>query len=444
MDPTATHALLEAAHEGDREAFDSLAAAAFPAVFDFVSGVEPDSAAAARLTAASLTHLAETLGAVTPANFRASTFRATWYILEREGYFAVTDEDDEPPIGTSAAVAALGAKRAALLDLHLRQGLTADELATVLGVSRGSARLLVRRLLLSAETELPPGPGSSALQAFTAVPLVEAPGGLRAIALAAVADGWPGARPLPVRRPTPAEEPYPARPSRWLVPVAAGLFLVAVALGASLLVPTSPIALTRKSDLPAAGAPFFTSPDPQTVVLVTATPRRLSPTPTRTPAATASSSPGAGSSATQTATPPASPTAGATQSATSTATRTPAPPTSTPAPPTPTPTAAPPTPTPTTCVVTIAAQVERLPATPGVDTFFPVYNFSACGPAGFTVTSDVPWLTIAPVLGSIPLNKSVDIHVVADPPAGSGTYSARLTVTGPANTLTVTVVSTRP
>ena len=439
MDEAELRPLLQSAQRGEVEAFDHLAAEVFPGIYDFIAGLERDPEAAARLATEGLVHLAESMGNLTVPTWRAGVFSAVWRVLDREGYLLTPDEDWEPTPGVRDSVAALGPRRGALLDLHLRHGLAGDELSRVLGVSRSAGRLVVRRLLVSAESEF--ATAAAPLAAYAAQAPITAPVRLRANALAAARERWPGPRPIPMRRSLPPLPPV-ASHVRIALSVAAGLLVAAVALAVSLLLPASPIALTRKTEAP---LPASQPTGASTVVFVTATARPTStrtPTPVRTAAATRPAST-AGTSATTAPRPPSSsPTSSSAPSPSSTpsvpATATPTR-TSTATPVRPTPTA-----TSTVCVTTISVGVSILPAQPGVRTFFPLSNLSSCGSASYGIVADVPWIQVEPSGGQIVPLGQVRIDVLADPPAGAGTYRARLTITGAGQApLVVEVVVTR-
>lgn len=238
----------------------------------------------------------------------------------------------------------------------------------------------------------------------------------------------------------------------------AGLGMAAALLLLALFLPASPIALTRGGGEETAQAedgspggdasPLPTAPGGGAATN-TPTPQG---NPTTTPAGTGTAQPG---QATNTPGPSATPTR------TNTPVPTPGPgtPTFTPSPTrtntatptrtnTPTPTTVPPTstPTPPPCTPTIFVNTSTVNVAPGGNSSFLVFNSSNCS-ASFTISDDgAPWLSYGPSSGSVgPSGTStVSLSVSASLlPAAEGTYTATVTVTGPTNSVSILVSSTR-
>jgi DNA-directed RNA polymerase specialized sigma24 family protein len=155
--PLSDEELAYLAASGDRGAFGRLHERHFPGLYDFAVRVVRDRRLAAR---ALKTAAAQARAGLLDGSLRGSP-RATLYVtlhraaldaLLAEG--AVVAEDPTLPFavtdGGGAAVwssaAAFAPQDYALLDLHVRRGLGADELAVGLGVARGPLALRLERL----------------------------------------------------------------------------------------------------------------------------------------------------------------------------------------------------------------------------------------------------------------------------------------------------------
>jgi hypothetical protein len=432
--------LLAAAQGGDAGAYAAFHARWYAAVFDFAARIAGDVATGIRVADEAFLAHARDIAKLPPGEVEGPLFACAWAVLQRDGL--LDGGREAPPIDQGAAsrsVASLGARRHALLDLHLRQGLDGPALARVLGLSPENGGVLARRAVAEADRALETiGAGASPLAAYAARPPIPLPAGAAELSRAAAVAvlGLGSAAPPP---------PVTHRPhrggGRWrrFLPWALVPLTMVVALAAAIAVLS-----LLSDDEPPPAAPGA-SP---TRSVPTATPtlaRTPTPAVTRTPAAVAT--------ATVTATPtaPATPTPGqaspvATPTATPTATAT-ATPTPSPVPPSPTPTRTPsPTPTPTTCPSQLTA-VDAITVPAGQGSFFRVFN-SFCAPARLSVASSEPWLTVNPTtFDNLPPGGELDVTVVAQPPSEPGEYTAIVTVrnlSNPANVVTVTVRSVRP
>ncbi|MBA4181588.1 MAG: hypothetical protein C0506_13440 [Anaerolinea sp.] len=408
-----------------------------------------------------------------------------------------------------AAAAGLDPKQLSLLDLHLRQGLDSGEIADVLGVTKNNSYVMLNRLKKAVEDAIGAfvmfnagrqycqqldGALDSAtirgmspevrkavdrhvaecpeceerrrklapLAAFGAFVAIGAPSGAKAKVLEGLMRQWPG----PATAGADAGGPgaggnVPAPPgggfagffggARSFLKVGGGLGVAAATLALLLMVPASPIALTREDA-------------PKTLLAVdpgdgTPAPGRSgTPTPTPRPGgagggdpdATASASPAPAASATaqphisaptstpapSQATPTAAPTSTPTASATSTATQTPIPaptatPTPTPLPPTPAP-----TPTAPPCTPSLGTFIDKLLIAPGATQSFELFNLT-CGTATFAIGTSTPWINVSPANGSIgpfPSITSATILVgidAAQVPPGEETHTGAITISGP-------------
>jgi hypothetical protein len=225
------------------------------------------------------------------------------------------------------------------------------------------------------------------------------------------------------------------------IPLAA----LAACLSALLLVPISPVALTRE-------------PEPAGRVAA-ATPPEESETATRTATTPASGTPRPGSTATPTpqatrtptnvdgGTEPTTPRASA--SPTSTGTATPSATPSQPVSPSPTPTPVTPTPTPTPspepCVPELAPNVEEVTMQRGaLTTTVTVFDGDSCGDAPISVESSEAWIFVQPTEAVIPpFPGSIEVEIsLVDPPDEGG--RGVVIISGPANSLTIEVVYRGP
>ncbi|MEP7216899.1 MAG: hypothetical protein ABI782_11660, partial [Anaerolineaceae bacterium] len=209
-----------------------------------------------------------------------------------------------------------------------------------------------------------------------------------------------------------------------------------------LLVPASPIALTRsdgslgtiQADEPGV-ADGGQSPTPFGAGAPANAPSPGTPTGIKTPTPTGTSTPSSRTTSEALIggpTPTPSPTAGQgtpTASPTKTPTATPAAtaqPTSTP----------PPTPTVVACLPSLSPNTPSLTVVPGGTSFFLLLNGSFCADAPFSVQGNTPWLSVSPSNGNVgpfggggaQVNVAVDASKV---PAGEGTFTGALTISGP-------------
>lgn len=408
------------------------------------------------------------------------------------------------------AAAGLDPRQLSLLDLHLRQGLDSGEIAGVLGVTRNNGYVMLNRLKKAVEEAIGafimfktgrqycPGLdallGTADIQAmspetrklvsrhvaqcpeceerkkklaplavFAAFGAIGAPAGARAHILEGLLRQWPGpaataagAGPAGPGGGAAHGGPGPADSGgravgRGFLRVGSGLVALAAVLVALLIIPQSPIALTRDDG----GAPIPAGPS-QGPGSMPPPGEPFTPVPGRSPAP--APSPGASPTASSTAhagAGNASPTA--TQAPPPAATPTQAPNTPTPAPTrTSTPTATPartptPTPTPTKvpCFPVLQPSTTALEIPAGGFATFVVTNSEPCDVA-FTVGSQVfsggAWLSASPAGGTIPAGAEATVTVSVDAgllPAGEGAYYGYVTVQGPNNSFTVQVTATR-
>ncbi|MCA9829082.1 MAG: hypothetical protein R3B97_01675 [Dehalococcoidia bacterium] len=440
MDDSGEARLLAAAREGSAEALAEVVRRQTPLVFDFLLAVTGDSVGAEALAVEALTDFAQEIGRVrSPGEVSPRAFRAAWRVLDKDGWFS-----EREPGGETPAFPELSRRRAAVLDLVGRQGVSDAGLARVIGVSEASAALIRRRVTESATTDLGPT-GSQRLEAYRAVRRRNARPEMVAAIQRALSAAAPSVRPTDT-------DARPAGGRRRPVPMRAALFFglslagLASLLALLLVAPMSPLALTRMNDgaLPAATNNTGSSATPRVVVItvtVTAAGGRS------TPSATASASPpGTRTPAVGAGTPAGSrtPTSSATATATRTSTTaagagtpspTNAPPTRTATPtsipPTATPTA---TATPTVCAPRLQASVSAV-TIPAGGLVVPVLNVDTCGAAPFDAAGS-GWLVVTPASGSIAPFGSVDLRLsVRDSPSPGDT--ATLTIVGPANQITI-------
>lgn len=443
--------LLAAAQGGDADAYAAFHARWYPAVFDFAARIGGDVETGARVAEEAFAAHARDIALLPGGEAEGPLFAVAWAALQAEGY--LDGGREAPPLDASAAsraVASLGARRHALLDLHLRQGLDAPALARAVGVSPANGEVLVRRAVAEADRALETiGAGASPLAAYAARPPIPVPAGAaeRSLGAALAVLGAAGGPPV---------VPPAGRPSgggRWrrFLPFALVPLTMAVALAAAIAVLTA-----LSDDRPPPVAPTASPGSPVATATATAT-RTATPRATATPTAT----PPVTATPLGSETPTPTPTAGTpsptpttvtpTITATATPTATAATPTPSPTPtvtptPTPSPTA---TPTVGNCQPVLEVQVERLNVPPNETGFsFRLFNTDPCGPAGFTIAVSAGWTLVAfPDQDQVPPfgpNGHRDIGVFADPPQASGTYTGTLTITGPANTIVLPVESTRP
>ncbi|MCK9518600.1 MAG: hypothetical protein M0R74_06175 [Dehalococcoidia bacterium] len=422
---------------GEARAWRELVSAFLPAVYDF-AWATVGAAHAAAVTEAAFAAIYERLGEAERLPL------APWIMgRTREAVLAApAARDDDVPDELQAA-RALGVQRHSVLYLVVREGLDDDALAITLNARRASAVLVRERVLAAAEAALD---GQGGLDAYASLPRQAPPGDLAA----RIVEGWAGppARRVPVPAPgafvpaadwaPPIAEPVRSMRGRVLATV---LAVAATLLGVALVLPSSPIALTRNSAskatiaLSAASSP---TPGAGTVVTVPASTGGGTPTPGnpgagpgRSPSPTelagvltATGTPTAGATATRTPT-PVSPTATSTATSTATPTST-ATATATVATPTPTST---PTVTPTQCRKAISSNVSQLTIGPSGQSSFEVLN-SFCGPVEFSVAAGAAWLSVSPAAGALDSGRRATISVAATV-SEPGTYTGAISVSSP-------------
>lgn len=309
------------------------------------------------------------------------------------------------------------------------------------------------------------------LLVFAAFGAVPAPAGSAARVIDSVLQSWPS---QPQRRrasqptasmtafqpPPPDDRPGhlatgPAAPFPHVLRAFVGLGAAAALLIAFLVIPASPIALTRSElrfQAPATGTATSAGASPPGTVFVIV-PETATATPTLLPVGTSGAGPGASVSATSSAaagagtpTPTSTPVPA---TATPTLQPTLAPPTATPDTPTSTATTRPltPTPTATPCIGALTTNLidNRLNASSG-STSFEVLNQSNCASGAYRVVVDdkSPWLTVSPSAGALSAHSQDTIGVTADlsqVPSGAATV---LGITWPGGAFTITVVVNGP
>jgi RNA polymerase sigma factor (sigma-70 family) len=516
--------LIHAAHNGDREALAALYERYFDPVFDFALRMTRDRDEAADIAQETFLKAMNALSGLK----REASFRSWLFSIARNTALnhlqrrvrtrplALRDADGEelaldvvdpsrfanPQEAAEAASAArlvweaaagLDPRQLSLLDLHLRKGLEANEIAAVLGITRNNAYVLLHRLKKAVESAIsayvlwrqgadrcpalaalvdPAQAGAgmtpairkavdrhaencadcrerrkrlAPLAVFGGLAPVAAPPDARVAALERLLKESGSAPPQPELPAQHAAEVGPAGPAGYgfgslaflrasaLLGIGAGLLVLALVL------PFSPVALTRDggNGLPA-GPPVDETPGPgggaAIVIPVSPTPTPASGA-TPTPTATPSPAPGGGGG-------------GATPTPTPTLVAAPTP-TATPTPHTPTPTATPtsgPAPTPTPCVASLSLPPGSgsLIILAGGHGTFQLQNATGC-PADYSLSYNADWL-IGPASGTIPPHRSVPITLRVDAaalPAAEGDYHATVTVTGPANSFTVDVIGRR-
>ena len=524
--------LVNAAQRGDREALASLYERYFDAVYDFAARMVRDRDEAADIAQETFLKAMNGLGGLKQgASFRGWLFsiarNTALNRLERRGRtrplitpggdgeelaldVVDTSRFSSPQEAAEAAAAArlvweaacaLDPRQLSLLDLHVRQGLDAEEIAQALGITRNNAYVLLHRLKKAVESAIAAyvlwKQAGERCEGLAAVLAPAAAGGAltpairrevdrhvercadcrerrRRLAPLAVFGALAPATPPPgaraagldqlLRQPRPAS---PARPAHRtprqapapgaarqgfaapqflragaLLGVAAGLLLLALVL------PFSPLALTRDGGSGLRmGAPAGETPRPggSSTIIIPVSPSApgasaTSP-PGGSPAAPASPSPGGapgGTAPTPTATPTA--TLGpATPTAAATATPTTAPSPGVTA--TATPTASP---TPCTPAIGLPPGTGGLTIPAGGQASFQLQNATGC-PAGFSLAYGAAWL-VGPAGGTVPAFGSVTVTLRVDAgalPAEEGDYPTTVTVTGPANSFTLPVTARR-
>lgn len=423
------------------------------------------------------------------------------------------------------AAAGLDPKQLSLLDLHLRQGLDSGEIADVLGVTKNNGYVMLNRLKKAVEDSIGAFimfkdgrqycgeldavlsrvdiDGMSPevrkvverhvaqcpsceerkkklapLAAFAGLGAIGAPAGAKAHILEGLLQQWPGpaaaggagggasgggAGGAGRGGARPGGGAGGAGGANGFLKVGGVLTAAAGFLMMALLIPASPVALTRGDD------PMQASPT-ELVSQPTETPTNTPPggtgggpgeTPpaTDTPGNTGTQQGQAGGTATAvpTNTPPATSAAGGatntpqptatntntpTATATATSTRTP---TSTPtntATPTPTNT---PTPTRVPCSPSLFVTSQSLNVPPGTTQSFTIFNSQPCAGSFELGAPTQPWLSVTPGSGNVPANGSVTVQVSVNGqavPRQEGTYSATFLVKGVSNSFNVTVNTT--
>jgi len=520
--------LVNAAQGGDREALASLYERYFDAVYDFAARMVRDRDEAADIAQETFLKAMNGLGGLKQgASFRGWLFsiarNTALNRLERRGRtrpLITPGEDGEelaldvvdtsrfssPQEAAEAAAAArlvweaasaLDPRQLSLLDLHVRQGLDAEEIAQALGITRNNAYVLLHRLKKAVESAiaayvlwkqagerceglaavLAPAAAGGALTpairrevdrhvercadcrerrrklaplaVFGALAPIAPPPGARAAGLDQLLRQPRPASPARAAHRTPRQDPVSGAARQGfaapqflragaLLGVAAGLLLLALVL------PFSPLALTRGGGSSLrTGAPAGETPRPGggSTIIIPVSPSApataATAPPGGSPAAPASPSPGGapgGTAPTPTATPgPATPTAAATAT-----------PTTAPSPgvtATATPTASP---TPCTPAIGLPPGTGGLTIPAGGQASFQLQNATGC-PAGFSLAYGAAWL-VGPAGGTVPAFGSVTVTLRVDAgalPAEEGDYPTTVTVTGPANSFTLPVTARR-
>ncbi len=501
--------LVARAQEGDVEAFGALYERYFGPVYDFLVRLMRDPDEAADVTQDTFLRAMRAIRTLREgASFRGWLFRIARNTAlnrlsqqrrsepldqdENRPAFAVVDErrlgDPEAAAEAEEAAAlvweaaqALDPRQLSLLDLHLRQGLEAAEIAEVLGVTKNNAAVMLHRLRNAVRsaiearilTERPacarlaqalgPPPVTltpkvrhivekhvqgcpecderrrkfAPLAVFAALAPVPPPAGLseriwRALLEAAArgelgADGEGGATGLRLARGT------------HRLFLASGLAVLSALLGTLVLLPASPLSIFS-SGIFDGGEPAPTTA-PFTPTAEAAAAGAAPPTATATPSPTATPTPTATSTPAVSAPPPASPTPS--PSPTSTPSPTPTATATATAVPSPTP-----SPTPTPCSPAPAVNVSALQLDPGAPvSSFRVFDSAGCASFSIRVES-VPWLAADPAEGIVDPPAQLEVEVRANlgalPGTGEGTFSADVRVETSAGTvLTVTVTLTR-
>ncbi|MFN8506436.1 MAG: hypothetical protein U0547_02565 [Dehalococcoidia bacterium] len=494
--------LLARARGGDESAFHALAARHLPELYDFASHLTADPAKAASVTVFALRRATNSLEPDhrDPREWLLTLVRdvALERLPERAGDEApptppAVDEallplehDERVASSMAAAVqAGLGAiplAQRSLLLLATRHGFDAKELAAAAGMSGENGAPLLHRLRAMAEERLRFAALAQACPDLAAILARESAEGLHwrdirvlavdhahacqrcarrgdrlvpglavvtalatitpepataAAILARLKGQWPGAAPSPADEPVAAEPAFRRRGLAWAAP----LCLAAGGLALALLLPASPVALTRDRSIRGPAIIVGASMTPAEVVqvtVITPTPPPVTVTATVAPSASASpsASPGgtapvgipSATAAAPTATrPPGTPSPAASATATPiapTPTATPAPPTPTPLPPTATPVP----PTPTACPGSLSANSAVVGAAPGVRASFVLSN-SGCDPVAFAVASLTDWVSVeAPLVTSVPGFASVQVFFTANPPPGTGSIIGTIRV----------------
>ena len=450
MDDSGEARLLAAAQSGSAEALAEIVRRQTARVFDFLAAVTGDLSVAEALSGAALLGFAQQMDRVrTPAEAGSRAFRAAWVALEDDGWFSGREPGSDGP-----AFPELSRRRAAVIDLVQRQGVSESGLAAVLGVSSGSATLIRERVMGSAASDLGTD-GAARLTAYAALRARSPePESLAAIQRVAAAARPPA--PASTERTAPNETRRRAAPARAVVFLCLALGGLASLLALMLLAPMSPLALTRSND----GAVQAVLPDgtptatPRVVVItvtVTAGAGPGTPTPSASTTGTVSATPGGTftpGAGTTTIAGTASATATRTPGTTASASRTPTPtapaptrtPTPTQVPPTPTPTA---TATPTVCTPRLQVFLGNPPqvTVPPGGQVVRVFNSDTCGGAPFVAAAS-GWLALQPTSGAIPAFGFIDLQllVTGNPDPGD---TATVTVVGPANELTILATFSR-
>lgn len=492
MDELSDSALVALAKAGEAPAFAQLYARHFAAVYDFAACLTRDRDETEAIARDSFAVAMDALAGL----HKGVTFRAWLFAIARKhtldtlarqarpapplfanepdvlhqidtSRLASPDEDAEA-VALAAivwqAAAALDPKQLSLLDLHLRHDLGVNEIADVMGVNRKNSEVMLTRLKAAAANSISAfvareGADGAALvpplAVFAALAELPAPSGLADEILADLMLQWPE------RAAVPAGATFalpPAGGRRFFDRQSAGrlfgvLGIVAVLLLVLLLVPASPIALTRadgqelvqaQSENPTASAAASASDTRVSNAAVSSSPLgtrttsgsiTASPTATATPTITADSQVVGGPSATSTPSPTPSPN----PSATST--------------PKPSPTSPPPAPTPTGTAVPCrpsigTASITDLTVALGGRSNFPLFNQAFCANVIFTaaVADGAPWLSLDSTGTTIPAGHSATVNVsinAALVPTTEGLYSGTLILSGPYNTVRVSVTTQR-
>ena len=487
--------LLARARGGDEAAFHALAARHLPELYDLAAHLTADPAKAASVTVFALRRATNNLEPDhrDPREWLLTLVRdvALERLPERAGepspVSPAVDEallplehDERVASSMAAAVqAGLGAiplAQRSLLLLATRHGFDAKELAAAAGMSGENGAPLLHRLRAMAEERLRFAALAQACPELSAILARESTEGLHwrdvrvlavdharacqrcarrgdrlvpglavvtalatvapepatsAAILARLKGQWPGPAPAPADGLVAAVPAFRRRGLAWAAP----LCLAAGGLALALLLPASPVALTRDRSIRGPAIIAGSSVTPAQVVQVTViTPApppatmTATPSPSASPAGTAPGGAPSATAAAPTATrPPGTPSPPASATATppaATATATLAPPTPTPLPPTPTPVP----PTATACPGTLSANSGVVGAAPGVRASFTLSN-SGCDPVAFTVASLTEWVSVeAQLVASVPGFASVQVFFTANPPPGTGSITGVIRV----------------
>jgi DNA-directed RNA polymerase specialized sigma24 family protein len=314
-------------------------------------------------------------------------------------------------------------------------------LDAMLGSDSGPLTPVTRRAISRHTASCPLcGDTRASLPRFTAVLSALAPVEMPPADAASLRDGllaeFAAAQPPPPLPPPPIAL-LPSPGPRWprVLAAFAGLACVAGLLGGLLLVPASPIALTR--DRATRDAPIVVIPADATphIIFVTPTPgpptASPTPPPSATPSSVAATHPGAGGAtpvhqATEAASPSPTPTR------TATATRTPPV----------TPTLTPPSPTPdgTECTPSLSTNVRQVNVTGGSSSFTVFNSFCRAVQYSLNVATGSSWLQLQQQFGTLQPGEFATIGLTVDKAAlPEGVTTGALSLTWVDGSLTIPV-----